>query len=62
MLFFRALVLLLLVAAVACFAMYVGTSNKRWMALGLRIVKWTIIAGLGFFGVLMLERIVPALL
>ena len=56
MLIFRWLVLLLLVAGLLCFAMYVGTGQARWRMLGLRVVKWTVIAALGFFAVLILER------
>ena len=56
MLVFRWLVLLLLIAGALCFAMYVGTGELRWRAKGLRIVKWAVIAGLGFFAVLLLER------
>jgi hypothetical protein len=48
---------LLLVAGVLCFAMYAGTGQTRWRALGWRIVKWTLIAALGFFAVLVLERL-----
>ena len=48
---------LLLVAGVLCFAMYVATGAKRWLNLGWRIVKWTLVAGLGFFAVLILERL-----
>jgi hypothetical protein len=55
MLFFRWIVLLLLVAGLVCFAMYVGTGQRRFRVLGIRIVKWTVIAGLGFFAVLILE-------
>ena len=58
MVVFRALLLLLLVAAIVCFGLYVGTGQKRWLALGLAIVKWTVIAALGFFAVLLLERVV----
>ena len=58
MLIFRWIVGLLLVAGILCFAMYVGTGNVRWRALGVRIVKWTVIAGLAFFAVLILERMV----
>jgi len=58
MLIFRWIVLLLLVAGLLCFAMYVGTSKPRWRQLGIRIVKWTVIAALGFFAVLILERMV----
>ena len=57
MLVFRWIILLLLVAGIVCFAMYVGTGQTRWRALGLTIVKWTVIAGLGFFAVLVLERL-----
>jgi hypothetical protein len=57
MAFFRALVFLLLVASLLCFAMYVGTGQLRWRAIGLRILKWTLIAAMGFFAVLILERI-----
>jgi hypothetical protein len=56
MLIFRWLVLLLLVAGLLCFAMYVGTGQQRWRFLGIRVVKWTVIAALGFFAVLLLER------
>lgn len=48
---------LLFVAAILSFAMYAGTGRKRWLGLGWRIVKWTLVAGLGFFAVLVLERL-----
>ena len=57
MLIFRWIVLLLLVAGLVCLALYVGTGQKRFRVLGIRIVKWTVIAGLGFFAVLILERL-----
>ncbi len=57
MLIFRAVVLLLLVAGLMCFAMYIGTGQVRYRAYGLRIVKWTVLAGLGFFAVLIAERL-----
>ena len=56
MLIFRWLVFLLLIAGLLCFAMYIGTGQTRWRQIGIRIVKWTIVAGLGFFAVLLLER------
>jgi len=61
MLFFRWVVLLLLVAGLLCFAMYVGTGEARWRFIGMRIVKWTVVAALAFFAVLMLERMVLVL-
>lgn len=57
MLIFRLVFGLLLVAGVLCFAMYVGTHDPRWRRRGLLLVKWTVIAGLGFFGVILLERL-----
>lgn len=57
MLVFRWIVLLLLVAGVLCFAMYIGTRDRRWRDRGLVIVKWTVLAALGFFAVLILERL-----
>ena len=56
MLIFRWVVLLLLLAGALSLAMYVGTGEVRWRNLGIRIVKWTVIAALGFFAVLVLER------
>ncbi len=58
MLIFRWIVLLLLVAGLLCFAMFIGTGQQRYRVLGIRIVKWTVIAGLAFFAVLILETMV----
>ncbi len=57
MLVFRWILLLLLVAGILCFAMYIGTADRRWRDRGLIIVKWTVLAALGFFAVLILERL-----
>lgn len=56
MLIFRWLLLLFLVAGLLCFAMYIGTGQLRWRQFGIVVVKWTVIAALGFFAVLILER------
>ena len=61
MLLARSIVLLLLVAGLVCFALYVGTGQQRFRMLGVRIVKWTVIAGLGFFAVLIAERLATML-
>jgi hypothetical protein len=37
--------------------MYAGTGQARWRQTGWRIVKWTLVAALGFFAVLILERL-----
>ena len=61
MLIFRTIFLLLLVAGLICFAMYIGTGQARYRVLGVRIVKVAVVAGLGFFAVLILERLAVAL-
>lgn len=53
----RLVIGLLLFAALICFAMSIATRQPRWRRLGIIIVKWTLIAGLAFFGVLILERL-----
>ena len=49
--------MLLLLAAVVCFMLYVGTGQPRFKHFGLRVLKWTLIAAFGFFAVLILERV-----
>jgi hypothetical protein len=60
-LIFRWIVLLLLVAAALNFAMFIGTGQLRYRLWGIRIVKWTVIAALVFFAVLILERMAMVL-
>lgn len=57
MLIARVVFVLLAVAGVLCFAMYAGTGRKVWRQRGWVVIKWTLVAGLGFFAVLMLERL-----
>jgi hypothetical protein len=57
MLIARLIIGLLLFAAVVCFALSIATGQVRWRRLGIVIMKWTLIAGLAFFGVLILERL-----
>jgi hypothetical protein len=45
---------LLLLAGLLCFAMHLATGNPSWRRRGLVIVKWTVLAALGFFAVLIL--------
>ena len=58
MLFFRFTMILLLLAVVATFVFYVATGDVRYRTLGLKIIKWAVLAALGFFGVLVVERLV----
>jgi hypothetical protein len=57
MLVFRLVFGLLLVSGLLCFAAYVGTGQAVWRRRGIVIVKWTVVAALGFFAVLILERL-----
>jgi hypothetical protein len=54
---FRLVFGLLLLAGLLSFAMYIGTGQDVWRRRGLVIVKWTVLAGFGFFAVLILERL-----
>jgi hypothetical protein len=57
MMIFRLVFGLLLVSGLLCFAAYVATGQAIWRQRGVVIVKWTVIAALGFFAVLILERL-----
>ncbi len=57
MVFFRWLILLLLLGSVVSFGLFVATGQQRFKRYGLLVLKWTLIGAFGFFGVLILERI-----
>jgi hypothetical protein len=57
MMIFRLVFGLMLVAGLLCFATYIATGNAVWRRRGIVVVKWTVIAALGFFAVLILERL-----
>ena len=57
MLIARLVIGLLLFSAVICFAVSIATGQRRWRRMGIIIMKWTLVAGLAFFGVLILERL-----
>ena len=61
MVIFRLVFGLLPLAALLCFAMFIATNQPVWRQRGLVVLKWTVLAGLGFFGVIILERIAIAL-
>ena len=48
---------LLLLASAVCFAMYIGTRVPVWRTRGVRLLTWTLVAAVVFFGVLILERL-----
>jgi hypothetical protein len=57
MLLFRWLILMLLLGAGVSFAFYAGTGQERFKRYGLLTLKWTVLSALGFFAVLVLERV-----
>lgn len=57
MLIFRALAILCALGVIASFALYAGTGQERYKRFGLMVLKWAVLAGLGFFAVLILERL-----
>ena len=57
MLIFRLVFGLLLLAALLCFAMGIGTGQLVWRRRGILVLKWALLAAAGFFGVLILERL-----
>jgi hypothetical protein len=52
----RGLIYFLLLTAGVCFALYAATGDQRYKRWGLITLTWTVLAGLGFFGVLIVER------
>lgn len=61
MVIFRLVFGLMLLAGLLCFGMFIATREPVWRQRGLVIVKWTVLAGLGFFGVIALERLTTLL-
>ena len=57
MLLFRWMIFVALLVALVAFGLYAGTGQRRFLRVGLVTMKWAVIAGLGFFGVLILERL-----
>jgi hypothetical protein len=53
----RVLLLLLLFACAALFLLYAVTGQARYKNLGLMVLKWTLLAGFGFFAVLIFQRL-----
>ena len=58
MLFLRWLLILLLLGAAVSFLVYALTGQERYKRYGMVTLKWTLMAGFGFFAVLIVERIV----
>lgn len=57
MVMFRLIFGLLLVAGLVCFGLYIATGQAVWRRRGMALVKWTVIAALGFFAVLIVQQL-----
>jgi hypothetical protein len=53
----RILLLLLLLACAVLFLLYAVTGQARYKNFGLMVLKWTLLAGFGFFAVLIFQRL-----
>lgn len=58
MLIFRWLVFLLLLASAVSFVFYLGTGKLHYRRWGLVVLKWTVIAALAFFAVMLFGRFI----
>ncbi len=54
---FRIVFGLLLLACVALFVTGLVKRDKRWTRLGVILLKWTVFGALGFFAVLIVQRL-----
>jgi hypothetical protein len=57
MVWFRLVFGTLLVLGLVCFVMYMATRQEGWRRRGVIVVKWTLLAGFGFFAVLIAQRL-----
>lgn len=57
---FRIVFGLLLLACIGLFITGVVKRDKRWTRLGVILLKWTVFAALGFFAVLIVQRLLGA--
>ncbi|RZL11223.1 MAG: hypothetical protein EOP40_03485 [Rubrivivax sp.] len=56
MVLFRWLFLLMALAFLLCMAAYTVTRAPIWRQRAISILKWTVVLGLGFFGLFILRR------
>jgi hypothetical protein len=56
MVLFRAIFVLLALGMVLCMAAFTITGQPIWRQRAIQLLKWMVVAGLGFFGLLILMR------
>ena len=57
---FRALLIVMLVAGAACFAVYAASGRMRYRVYGVRLVGGSVVVGLVFFAVLIVQRLLES--
>ena len=57
---FRALLILMLIAGAACFGVYALSGRMRYRVYGVRLVVASLVAGLVFFAVLIVQRLIES--
>ena len=57
MVIFRVLLLLMLLAGIGCFVAYAVSGKAQYRVYGIRLVTWTVVAGLAFFAVMIVLRL-----
>ena len=58
MLVFRWIFMLLVLMSAISFVFYLGTGRKHYRQWSLLLIKWTVIAGLAFFAVMFVGRVI----
>lgn len=56
MIFFRWLILLLLLSAIGAFVLFMITGQPRFKRYGLLTLKWVLLSAFGFFAVLIVQQ------
>ncbi|MDE2401954.1 MAG: hypothetical protein KGL90_09850 [Burkholderiales bacterium] len=56
MILFRWLFLMLLLGMALCLAAYTITGHPAWRQRAVQLLRWSVVLGLGFFGLLILRR------
>lgn len=57
MLVLRLLAVLVVIGVVGCVGAYFLTSDRRYLVCAYRLLRWAMVVALGFFGLLLLERV-----
>ena len=57
MLVLRILAVLVVIGVAGCVGAYFLTADRRYLTIAYRLLRWALVVALGFFGLLLLERV-----